>query len=283
MAVVTPLSGGITNHNFKVDLPNRSLVVRLGGAGTEHLGIDRSHEGKTAEIAAKAGISAGVLFSDPANGILVSEFLEGETLTVESTTKPDVFVRTIASIRKIHKAAPFPGTFCPFATVRRYHADAVKRGVKFPAKIKDALALAGQIETVLGADRPRVSCHNDLLPGNFIDDGRRVWIVDWEYAGIGDPFFDLGNFAINLELSDSACSQVIELYFGGPSDEKLARLHLMRLASDLREAFWGFLQSAVSKLDFDFRQYGDKHLDRFFQNQTGGEFNSWLKNVQNRP
>lgn len=279
--MVSPLSGGITNHNFKVVLPDRSLVVRVGGAGTEHLGIDRSHEGKTAEIAAKAGISATVLFSDSAAGVLVSEFLDGETLTVESTTTPDVFNRTLVSIRKIHQAPPFPGSFCPFATVRKYHADATNRGVTFPAEVNEALALAARIETALGPNRPQVSCHNDLLPGNFIDDGRRVWIVDWEYAGMGDAFFDLGNFAINLELSDKACGQVIELYFGSASDEKLARLHLMRLASDLREAFWGFLQSAVSKLDFDFREYGQKHLKRFFQNQNGGDFESWLK-ITNR-
>lgn len=279
-AVMSRLSGGITNHNYKVTLGDRSLVVRLGGTGTEHLGINRHYEGQTAKIAAKAGISAAVLYSDPHHGILVSEFLEGQTLSPEMARTPEIFSNLVAVIKTIHRAPSFPGSFCPFATVRRYYQDSLERKVIFPESAEEALVVMGTIEKALGGHRPQVSCHNDLLSGNFIKDKTKIWVVDWEYAGMGDLFFDLGNFSINLELSIEDCTKVIQAYFGELNASDLARLHLMRLSSDLREAFWGYLQSAVSLLDFDFRGYGEKHLTRFFQNRSSGDFVTWIKAVK---
>jgi thiamine kinase-like enzyme len=122
-------------------------------------------------------------------------------------------------------------------------------------------------------------CHNDLLASNFIDDGRNIWILDWEYAGMGDIFFDLGNFAVNQALDDQQCALLLRNYFGEVRPSDLAHLQLMRLASDLREAFWGFLQLAISELDFDYRAYADHHLERFLSNVATPRFSQWLQDV----
>jgi thiamine kinase-like enzyme len=133
-----------------------------------------------------------------------------------------------------------------------------------------------RIETALQPHARECPCHNDLLPANFLDDGSRIWIIDWEYAGNGNSFFDLGNLAVNLELNHTDCERLLELYFGKTDAKLEAQLQLMRLASDLREAFWGFLQSGISTLEFDFIEYGNKHLKRFRVNVARGEFSNWL-------
>ena len=133
-----------------------------------------------------------------------------------------------------------------------------------------------QAISVLYQPRP---CHNDLLASNFIDDGRTIWILDWEYAGMGDIFFDLGNFAVNQALNEEQCELLLRYYFGEVRSTDVAHLHLMRLSSDLREAFWGFLQMGISELDFDYHEYAHRHLNRFLQNVATPQFKKWLQNV----
>ena len=123
-------------------------------------------------------------------------------------------------------------------------------------------------------------CHNDLLASNFIDDGATIWIIDWEYAGMGDPFFDLGNFAVNQSLDNERCELLLQYYFGEARSADLAHLHLMRLGSDLRESFWGFLQMGVSELDFDYQEYAHHHLNRFLHNVETLPFEQWLEDIK---
>lgn len=274
-ARIDPLMGGITNRNFTAEVAGRRVVVRVAGQDTHLLGIDRRWECETAASMAKAGLAPPVLHADSEAGVLVCEFVEGRTLTPEALRDPLLFRRVVEAIREIHRLKRIPGSFSPFRTVGVYEKAAAERGVRLPANVKAALLLSARIEGALGS-RPLKPCHNDLLPGNFIDDGERLWIVDWEYAGMGDPAFDLGNFAINLELNAADCRRVVEIY-GSPSPEAdLARLQLMRVASDLREAFWGFVQSAVSSLEFDFLGYGEKHLKRALASAAAAEMETWL-------
>src|SRR5262249_38888909 len=136
--------------------------------------------------------------------------------------------------------------------------------VSFPGTIGDALDLLAILEEKLAVDK-LYPCHNDLLPSNLLDDGRSIQIIDWEYAGMGDRFFDLGNLAANGEFQAEHEEMLIELYFGAANPDHLARLRLMRLVSDMREAMWGFLQAGISTLDFKYSEYGLQHLDRFLQ------------------
>ena len=140
----------------------------------------------------------------------------------------------------------------------------------------------GAIENALANVQTMVPCHNDLLVANFLDDGETMWVIDWEYGAMGDPFFDLGNFAVNQELSLDDMSYLLTTYFGEARSRDLAHLQLMKLASDLREAFWGFLQVGISTLDFDYASYAAKHIDRFCAASSTPEFGSWIEGVSTR-
>lgn len=176
--------------------------------------------------------------------------------------------RLAMAIRRVHELpaerAPDLGTFSPFETVRAYLAIAADRGVLLPDGIDRALGILGALEARLWPPPVPALCHNDLLPANFVDQGDRVRILDWEYAAMGDPYFDLGNLAANLELSEAACEELAAAYFGAPpASAALARLRLMRLVSDMREAAWGLVQAGLSTLEFDFATYARNHLARF--------------------
>ena len=263
-ARVEPLGGGITNRNFKVSVGDETFVLRIGGKDTELLGIDRRAEHAASRIAAELGLAPEVVeFVEP-EGYLVTRYVEGEVgeVDVEQVGR---------ALRRLHGGPAFPARFDSFRVVEVYRAIALERGVAVPAAYERAREVADAIERRRAgvALRP---CHNDLLNANFIDDGRRSWIVDWEYAGMGDPFFDLGNFAVNNELDEEAEHALLAAYGGDDHDA----LVLMRFMSDFREAMWGVVQQAISQLDFDFREYADRHFERLAQTAEDGPFREAL-------
>jgi thiamine kinase-like enzyme len=257
-----PLGGGITNHNFKVFVDGEALVLRIGGKDTDLLGIDREHEHEAALVAARLGIGPEVVrFED---GVLVTRFVEGEVGRADPRT-----VGTL--LRRLHDAPAIDGRFDSFRVVEAYAAAASERGRSLPDAFGRAHELARQIEA-LRAEAPRVTCHNDLLAANFIDDGERAWVVDWEYAGMGDPFFDLANFAVNNGLDEEGETALLEAY--GSAD--VQALTLMRFMSDFREAMWGVVQQAISELDFDFAAYADEHFERLERTASEPRFKAAL-------
>lgn len=260
---VAPLSGGLTNLNFRVDAASGTFVLRIAGELTSLLGIDREIEYRCAAAAAKIGVGSEVVAFLPDDGAMLSRFAEGEPVTPQSATRADVLRRMVTAIRRYHDSAPGAGHFSPFHTVRSYHSLALERGLIFPPDMAGALTLLAELERDLGTDEPPVPCHNDLLPANFIDKGSRMTLIDWEYAGMGDRFFDLGNLAVNHNLNAHGEDRLLTLYFGEARPEDLQRLRRMRLVSDMRESLWGFLQVAISSLDTDFWEYGEFHLKRF--------------------
>ncbi len=197
---VTPLEGGITNQNFRVAVNGQSFVLRVGGKGTHILGIDRGREHICTALAAQVGVGAEVIYFLASEDALVTRFIVGENLTPERAAQPAMLTRVVNSIKRYHAGPAFPGTFSPFETVRTYHKLALDYGVTFPDLLPRVFTLMQQIEETLVAVQKIRPCHNDLLASNFIDDGRTIRIIDWEYAGMGDLFFDLGNFAVNQSL-----------------------------------------------------------------------------------
>jgi thiamine kinase-like enzyme len=260
---IAPLDGGITNHNYRVDRGDERLVLRIGGEGTQKLGVDRAAEYACSLAAMEAGVGADVLAYLPEANALVTRFVAGRVLTPEDMTDESVVTRVADALRRFHAVPWVPGRFSPFVTVRTYHARALAHGVAFPVEMDTALQTLSRIEVSLTSDDPPCPCHNDLLPANLLDDGNRVRIIDWEYAGMGDRFFDLGNLAANTSMDETAERALLAAYFGTVTDDHRRRLHLMRLASEMRESLWGYLQSGISSLDFDFRAYGEERLDRF--------------------
>lgn len=272
---LTALSGGITNRNFLITAAGTDdrYVLRLAGNDTHLLGISREVEHAATVAAAGVGVGPEVVAFIRPEGYLVTRFIEGRPVSLEEVRQPAMLRRAADSIRRVHGGPAIPGLFVPLRIVEAYRALAAERGVAIPTSYEPAREVGRRIEAALLAAplEPR-PCHNDLLNANFIDDGERIRIVDWEYAGMGDPYFDLGNFSINHELSPEADEVLLEAYAGDPTPAGRARLGLMRIVSDFREAMWGVLQQGISELDVDFVAYAAQHFDRLLANASGPGF-----------
>jgi thiamine kinase-like enzyme len=281
------LSGGITNRNFLVSSPGLAdrYVLRLAGNDTFLLGISREVEHAATVAAAGVGVGPEVVAYIRPEGYLLTRFIDGAPLPLEQVREPETLRRVGEALRRIHDGPAIPGLFVPFRIVEAYRALAMARGVPIPPAYELAHAVAARIELALLTSpielRP---CHNDLLNANFIvDDRGRIRIVDWEYAGMGEPFFDLGNFSINHELTADEDDVLLRAYEGSPAPgdrahvAHLARLRLMRLVSDFREAMWGVLQQGISSLEVDFVAYADEHFDRLLAGASGPDFERQLR------
>ncbi|MBA2293873.1 MAG: phosphotransferase [Actinobacteria bacterium] len=269
------LGGGITNANLKVTRPDGVVVLRIAGRETELLGIDRSVELVATRAAAACGVGPEVAdFVEP-EGWLVTDFVEGAPPAPARLREPSELIRVAGILRRVHDGPAIPGRFDVLAVVEAYRETAEARGATLPASFGEAHETARQIAE-LRAGEPLRPCHNDLLTANFVDDGERLWLVDWEYAGMGDPFFDLANFAANHELDPGQRAALLAAYIGGPADADLAPLELMRFMSDFREAMWGVLQSVVSELDFDFAAYAERHFERMRRTAAEAGFRAAL-------
>jgi thiamine kinase-like enzyme len=263
--VPEPLSGGITNRNYRVRAGGHDLVVRCPGDGTGLLGIDRTAEHEASVAAAAAGVGPEVVVLLQPGGCLVTRFLPGRQPTPEEVREPHVLARGAAALRAVHAGPPLRATFSPFAVGEDYRRVAVAQGATLPPAAALAEQVAAEIRPLLtGPEHEPVPCHNDLLAANLLLDGERVRILDWEYAGMGDRYFDLANLAVNNSFTADDDARLLEAYFGpaGATALRVARLRLMRLMSDYREAMWGVVQGAVSTLDVDFAAYADEHFER---------------------
>jgi len=256
-----PLGGGITNSNVKVTRADGVFVLRVAGRETEVLGIDRAAEHEATRTAASVGVGPEVVAFVEPEGWLVTRFIEGTIPSPEALREPARLPQVGRTLRAIHGAPAIPGRFDALAVVESYRDAAVARGAVLPDGFPEAHATAIRIASIRAAETPR-PCHNDLLAANVIDDGARLRIVDWEYAGMGDPFFDLANFSANLELDAPGRGALLAAYFGEAREADLATVELMRFMSDFREAMWGVVQSVVSELDFDFDAYARRHFAR---------------------
>jgi thiamine kinase-like enzyme len=279
---LTALSGGITNRNFRVDASGTDdrWVIRLAGNDTHLLGISREVEHAATVAAAGVGVGPEVTAFIRPEGYLVTRFIVGSPVTDEAVHRPETLRRVADSLRRIHDGPAIPGLFIPLRIVEAYRALAMARGVPVPLEYDLASAVGRRIElALLSAPIELRPCHNDLLNANFIDDGTRIRIIDWEYAGMGDPFFDLGNFSINHELTPDEDEILLTAYDGTIRPDRLARLSLMRIVSDFREAMWGVLQQGVSTLDVDFVAYAAASFDRLLANAAAARFEQALQEV----
>ncbi|MEP7224650.1 MAG: phosphotransferase, partial [Actinomycetota bacterium] len=236
------LGGGITNHNLKVEVDGEVYVLRVVGKNTDLLGIDRSVELAATEMAAAVGVGPVVVAFVEPEGWLVTRFIDGATPSVGRMREPDLLARVANALRAFHEGPSIPGCFDSFRVVEAYRNTALARGGTIPAAAGWADGIAQRIERERGSAELK-PCHNDLLNANFLDDGERLRIVDWEYAGMGDIFFDLANFSINHELDVAASATLLEAYFGELRPQDADALELMRFMSDFREAMWGVVQT----------------------------------------
>jgi thiamine kinase-like enzyme len=277
---VSRLSGGITNQNYRVDVGGKSFVLRVGGANTELLGIDRRYERAANTAAAAADLAPEVLYFIEPEGYLLARFISGKPITPDEMRQPATIREAAKILQRIHALRPIPGAFSPFRVVEDYHQLAEARGVSaWPEDYAWLLERMRAVEAAFGRD-PNfpVPCHNDLLNENFLREAEtgRVVVLDWEYAGMGDSYFDLANLAAQQRFGDEQDVLLLEAYFGEATPRRLARFKLMRGMSDFREAMWGMLQSGISALDFDFRGYAAPYFDRLRAGFHDPRVDDWL-------
>ena len=260
-----PLTGGITNQNFAVEDRGRRCVVRVGDDILVH-GVVRANELAASRAAHAAGLSPGVVHAEP--GILVLDFVEGRTFTPQDVRNPANLERLIDMVRRCHRDVPQflrgPGAmFWVFHVVRDY-AHTLRDGNSLHVgMLPDLLERVARLEAAVGPIDV-VFGHNDLLAANFIDDGKRLWLVDWEYAGFNSPLFDLGGLASNSEFPPEQAEAALSLYFDGPVDAGLRRrAAAMTAASLLRETMWSMVSEIHSTVDFDYAAYTAENLRRF--------------------
>lgn len=275
-----PLEGGITNRNYMARFAGEDVVVRLPGKDTDLLGIDRAAERAAGEMAAGVGVGPNVvaMLDDPP--CLVTQFVVGEPMSGEELREPGALAEVAAALRSLHACEErLPADFSSFRTVEAYAARMADRGAEVPASYEWALGAAHRIEAVLtGPEHEPVPCHNDLLAANFIRSAQGIRIIDWEYAGMNDRYFDLGNFAVNNGLDENGEAALLSAYFESPASScRLASLRLMRFMSDFREAMWGAVQSTISDLDFDFGGYCEEHFERMRDLNAGGRLERLLE------
>jgi len=261
-----PLTGGITNLNFRVTDAGRNFVVRIGEDIPVHQ-VMRFNEVNAAKAAFKAGISPEIVYARP--GVIVARFIEGGGALSADGVRASGFVeRFMPVLKACHREVPkhLRGpvlAFWVFHVLRDYAARLREEGSQHGPKLDGLVARAEELERAVGKI-DLVFGHNDLLPGNIIDDGKRLWLIDWEYSGFNSPLFDLANLASNSEFDEAEERHMLSLYFDGAPDADLWRRYsAMKAASLLREAMWSMVSELHSKIAFDYAAYTVDYLARF--------------------
>lgn len=260
-----PLKGGITNANFRVTDRCRRYFVRVGDDIAVH-GILRFHELAASRAAAAAGLSPAVVHHEP--GAIVFEYIDGKTYGAEDVRQLHNLHRILPLLRLCHHELPkhFRGAaliFWVFQIFRDYAQTLAECGSRMIPELPRLLEIGGELERMVGPVEIAFG-HNDLLPGNFIDDGKRLWLIDWDYAGFNSPLFDLGNLCSNNDVAEADERWLLEAYFERPlTDELWHRYSAMKCASLLREAMWSMVSEHYSTLDFDYVAYTGDYLARF--------------------
>jgi thiamine kinase-like enzyme len=250
---LTELCGGLTNRNVKVTTADGAYVARCADTGANLLGIDRNAELYNTKAAEQAGVGAPLIDHRLDSGVLLLAYLPGKTLDNTDFQRPGVLKKVAAGCRALHAGPRFCNRFDMFERQRTYLATVLDNGFKLPHDYLDHADTFADIAAVLAAtDQTTFPCNNDLLAGNFIEDGDKVWVIDYEYSGNNDPCFELGNIWSECGLSVDQLAELVTAYYGRPLRHKIARAHLQGLVAKYGWTLWGCIQNASSALDVDF-------------------------------
>ena len=275
---VTELSGGLTNRNLKISTASGDYVARISSNKSSLLAIDRQSEYENSKIAAGIGVGAPVFDYLPEFGLLVIGYLPGRTYS--NLDVSNNLSRIAGACNLLHKAAPFTRDFDMFVIQEKYKNLVTGSGFRFPNGYHQYAPHLSRIKSALAVlDEGRVPCNNDLLPANFIDDGKKIWLIDYEYSGNNDACFELGNIWSEAKLPISALEELVTAYYGSSRPEKLARAWLFALLAKYGWTLWASIQSSVSDIDFDFWQWGMEKFDDAEENFASDKFERALTQV----
>jgi thiamine kinase-like enzyme len=279
---VRELPGGLTNRNYQVTTPDGSFVARISSDGSELLAIDRDCEYRNSLTAAAAGAGAPVIEYRPQDRLLVIAYLEGRTFSAADVADQENIPRIAEACRRLHSGGRFGNDFDMFDIQRRYLSAARSRGFKIPAGYDDLAPQFSAAEKALAVRAEgTVPCNNDLLPANLIDDGQRIWLIDYELSGNNDACFELGNIAAEAQLSSEALAGLVTAYYGRPRRSKIARAWLLGgLVGMYGWALWGAIQNGASPIDYDFWSWAMERFEGAARGFTATGFKDLLEDVQ---
>jgi thiamine kinase-like enzyme len=275
-----PIAAGLTNENYRVEVDGSPYFVRLPGQSTELLAVDRANELHNTRAAAEAGAGPRVVAHDPGTGGFALEWIEGGTMSNAAFAEPGAPARIAAALRRLHAGPRFRDDFNMFRLAEYYLHLAEERSIRIPAGYRERMAAIPRIEEALAArPMPTVPCHNDLLAENYLDDGSKLWIVDYEYSGNNDPTFELGNTAQELGFDETRQEELCAAYFGEASPSMLARMRLQMIMSDVGWTLWAAIQAAISSIEYDFWAWAEERWDRASAGLDGAAFSGLLAAV----
>ena len=277
---IQPLSGGLTNTNYKIEVDGKPFFVRVPGTSTELLAIDRNNEYFNSKAAAEAGVGPKVLYYLPDHQAMVLEFIDGKTMSKEALNAPGMPARMAQAIQKLHAGPRFLTDFNMFRLTEYYLKICRDRSIPMPEGYLDRMPTVKQIEKAMSVHPlPTVPCNNDLLAENYMDDGRSLRLIDYEYSGNNDPCFELGNTCQEMQFNDDRINEVCSAYFGCATPDKIARMKLNMIMSDVGWGLWAAIQAKISKIDFDFWGWAVERWDRAVTKMDSKEFHGWLNDV----
>ena len=274
------LSGGLTNRNVKITTPTGVYVARCCDTSTSLLGIDRDNEYANSKAAEAAGVGPPVIDYRPDLGILLIGFVPGTTLTNEDFARPGVIAKVAAGCRTLHSGPRFRDDFDMFALQPRYLKVLQDNGFRIPVDYSSYADQFSAIRAALAADDTTVPCNNDLLAANFVEDGDRVWLIDYEYSGNNDPCFELGNVWRECRLTLDQLEELVSAYYGRPLRHKLARARLQGTVSQYGWTLWGCIQNEASALEFDFWEWAMERYENAVEEFRGPDFDRLLADVR---
>jgi len=276
-----PIPAGLTNRNFRVTVDGRPTFVRIPGADTGLLAVNRDNEIHNTRAAAAAGAGPAVLHHLPQWDAFVLEWIDGLTMSNAAFARPGEPRRVAEAARRLHAGPRFHDDFDMFRLAERYLRVVDARDIRIPDGYRDRV---GRLPTIEGAlavhPLPTVPCHNDLLAENYLDDGQRLWIVDYEYSGNNDPTFELGNTCQELGWDDDRIRELCAAYFGEATDALLARMRLQMIMSDVGWTLWAAIQAAISTIDYDFWGWSEERWGRASAALAGPDLDDWLTTVR---
>lgn len=278
--MIQPLSGGLTNTNYRVEVNGTPFVVRIPGASTELLAIDRANEYHNTEAADDAGVGPHIAYYLAEERVMVLDFIYGETMSIAKLKEPGMPTRIARSLSKLHAGPRFLHDFNMFRLTEFYLRVVDEHSVRIPDRFRDYLPRVARIETaMMRQPLPTVPCHNDLLAENYIDDGQQLWIVDYEYSGNNDPTFELGNTCQEQQYDEARVVEMCAAYFGQPYPDKLARMKLNMIMSDVGWTLWAAIQAKISTIEFDFWGWAVERWERATAKMDSPEFEGWLQAI----
>jgi thiamine kinase-like enzyme len=277
---IQPLSGGLTNSNYKVEVDGTPYFVRVPGESTELLAIDRNNEYHNTKAAAEAGVAPRVLYYLPESCVMILEFLNGKTMSKDSLNASGMPTRMAQSIKRLHSGPRFLTDFNMFRLTEYYLNLCKERDIPIPDGYLERLPVVEQIEkAMLVHPLDTLPCNNDLLAENYLEDGEQLWLIDYEYSGNNDPTFELGNTCQEMQFNDEQINEVCAAYFGAASSPMIARMKLNMIMSDVGWGLWAAIQARISTIDFDFWGWAMERWGRAVEKMDGAEFNTWLRKV----